>query len=171
MAVMNKYSSIQSFQLPRYDQIPDVGLFLEQVTKYINTYLEPLSGVHMTSSMISNYVKKKLIAHPMKKQYGRDQIAYLLFISVAKSVLALEDVQVCMKMQKEAYTCSEAYTYFCDIFMRELNYVFGFSQEKPVYTQSDDLRAMLEYIVITAVHKIYLDQYFVALRREGDEKK
>ena len=27
--------------LPAYDQIPNVGLYLEQVTKFLNEYLEP----------------------------------------------------------------------------------------------------------------------------------
>ena len=40
--------------LPNYDQIPDVGLYLEQVTKYLNAYLEPLGCAPLTGSMISN---------------------------------------------------------------------------------------------------------------------
>ena len=28
--------SVQGFRLPRYQEIPDVGLYLEQATKYIN---------------------------------------------------------------------------------------------------------------------------------------
>ena len=83
-------SSISDFRLPRYHEIPNVGLYLEQATKYVYEYLEPLGEFILTPSMISNYVKKGLIANPVKKQYGRDHIAYLFFIAVAKSVLSLD---------------------------------------------------------------------------------
>ena len=77
-------SSIADFRLPRYHEIPNVGLYLEQATKYVCEYLEPLGEYTLTPSMISNYVKKGLIANPIKKQYSRDHIAYLFFIAMAK---------------------------------------------------------------------------------------
>ena len=68
--------SVADFRLPRYHEIPNVGLYLEQATKYVCEYLAPLGEYTLTPSMISNYVKKGLIANPVKKQYGRDHIAY-----------------------------------------------------------------------------------------------
>ena len=50
---------IHNFHLPRYQEIPDVGLYLEQTAKYIDSYLSPLEDISITGSMISNYVKKK----------------------------------------------------------------------------------------------------------------
>ena len=79
--------------LPAYDQIPNVGLYLEQVTKFLNEYLEPLGCPPLTGSMISNYVKKGLLRNPVKKQYDREHIAVLLIIAVVKTVLSLEEVQ------------------------------------------------------------------------------
>ena len=76
-------SSIQGFHMPRYQDIPNMGLYLEQTTKYLNHFLAPLGCMEVTSSMVSNYVKKGLIPSPVKKQYGADQIAYLFFIAVA----------------------------------------------------------------------------------------
>ena len=70
-------ATVRHFRLPRYQEIPTVGLYLEQTTKYISQYLDPLEESCITNSMIANYVKKGLIANPVKKQYGREQIAYL----------------------------------------------------------------------------------------------
>ena len=84
--------SVAAFRLPRYTEIPNVGLYLEQAAKYIAEYLAPLGEAALTPSMISNYVKKGLIDSPVKKLYGRDQIAYLFFIAIAKSVLSLDGV-------------------------------------------------------------------------------
>ena len=57
----------EKFRLPRYNEIPNVGLYLDQVTKYIDDYLSPIAP-SLTSSMISNYVKKKIIENPIKKK-------------------------------------------------------------------------------------------------------
>ena len=46
----------RDFHLPRYQEIPDVGLYLEQTAKYIDSYLSPLEDISITGSMISNYV-------------------------------------------------------------------------------------------------------------------
>ena len=105
------------YTLPYYDQIPDVGLYLEQVTKYLNTYLEPLGCAPLTGSMISNYVKKDLLKNPIKKQYGREHIARLLMIAVAKTVLSLEEIQQLLKDQPEG---EAHYTAFCTAFLGTL---------------------------------------------------
>ena len=57
--------SVQGFRLPRYQEIPDVGLYLEQATKYICRYLSPILETPLTASMISNYVKRGLLSSPV----------------------------------------------------------------------------------------------------------
>ena len=58
--------SMANFSLPRYDELPTVGFFLEQTVEYINQVLEPLNGLQITSSMVRNYVKQGLISNPGK---------------------------------------------------------------------------------------------------------
>ena len=58
--------TIENFHFPAYNEIPDVGLFLEQTGKYINEFLRPLLKTELTGSMISNYVKKKIILYEKK---------------------------------------------------------------------------------------------------------
>ena len=43
--------ALHHFRLPRYDEITDVGLYLDQTTRYINEYMFPLSeDMAITSS-------------------------------------------------------------------------------------------------------------------------
>ena len=58
--------SIRGFRLPRYYEIPNMGLYLEQTTKYINQCIQPLGFENVTSTMIRNYVKHGLITNPEK---------------------------------------------------------------------------------------------------------
>ena len=126
--------SVQDFRLPRYQEIPDVGLYLEQATKYICRYLSPILETPLTASMISNYVKRGLLSSPVKKQYSRDQVAYLFFIAVAKNVLSLDALACFLRLQERTYPLEKAYNYFC----RELENLLLFQFEVRETIESSD---------------------------------
>ena len=157
------------FRMPRYHEIPDVGLYLEQVVKYINDALSPMAQAEMTGSMISNYVKKGLISSPVKKQYDREQIAHLMFIALAKSVVSLDNLCLFIRLQKQTYPAERAYNYLCEEFENLLAYVFGIKDSiAQVGVDSTDEKMMLRSTIITVVHKIYLDKCFDALALENE---
>lgn len=149
------------FKLPSYNEIPGVGLFLEQVSKYINEYLAPLGNQELTGSMISNYVKKDIIDNPVKKQYNRDQIAYLIFIAIAKIALSLEDINELLKLQKQVCGAERAYEYFVKDFQMTLDSVFEGTKlpDIPESTNKDkvNVKKLTRILSITVAHKIYLD--------------
>lgn len=158
-------ASIKDFKLPAYKEIPDTGLYLEQVTQYISDYLKPLEDTVITGSMISNYVKKELIDHPVKKQYHREQIAYLIFVAIAKNVLSLEDIRLLFDLQKKVYTAEVAYNYFCTEFENILSFVFGIKNTvDEVGVDHTYEKLLLRNTIITATHKIYLDKWFSRVR-------
>ena len=159
--------SIQEFRMPRYSQIPNVGLYLEQTTKYICEQLSPLQENAITGSMISNYVKKGLVSNPVKKQYNREQIAYLMFIALAKSVLSLDNLTLFIRLQQRTYPTERAYEYLCDEFENILQYVFGLKAElDSVGIDSTDEKFMLRSTITTIAHKIYLEKCFAAMAEE-----
>ena len=51
---------------------PTVGLYLDQSVQFVNGCFRTFQGVELTASMVSNYVKKGIISHPIKKKYTRD---------------------------------------------------------------------------------------------------
>ncbi len=155
-------ASIQDFRLPRFQQIPNVGLYLEQTTKYIGEALAPLGEFALTSSMISNYVKKGLVANPVKKQYSREQIAYLFFIAVAKSVLSLDALDSFIQLQKRSYPLETAYDYFCQEFENVLQFTFEVKDLLEAQGEDASLEKRLLYTcVVAAVQKVYLEKYLV----------
>ena len=157
-------AAVKGFRLPRYREIPNVGLYLEQVTKYIGDCLAPLEDVTITGSMISNYVKRGLVDNPVKKQYYRAQIA------VAKNVLSLDNISLLLDMQRRTYDQQVAYDYFCEEFENIVFYVFGLkSAPDTVGTEATDEKLMLRNTIITVAHKIYLDMCFRAVQAEAAE--
>ena len=158
---------IQSFHLPRYQDLPNMGLYLEQTTKYINHFLAPLGCIEITSSMISNYVKKGLLPSPVKKQYYADQLAYLFFISLAKQVLSMENIIALIERQRKTYTIPVAYDYFCMELENMLYFIFGLTDtvEDVGVTQTHE-KNMLRSLIVAAAQIIYLDRCLAAPEAE-----
>lgn len=159
--------SIRGFSLPKYREIPDVGLYLEQTVRYISGCFSELGNFPLTGSMVSNYVKQGLITNPVKKRYDRDQVAYLIFIAVAKSVLSMEDIRLFVEVQQQTYDIQRAYDYFRDEMENVLLYVFGMKDTLDTVGVDDTLeKDMLRTMIIAAAHKLYLEKYFAALHTE-----
>ena len=159
--------SIRDFRLPRYNEIPNVGLYLEQATKYVAEYLAPLGEYTLTPSMISNYVKKGLIANPVKKQYGREQIAYLFFIAMAKSVLSLDALTGFIKLQQQTYSLPKAYDYFAEEFENLLQFTFELKDfMETVGEDNTDEKRLLYTCIVAAVQKVYLEKCLEAIADE-----
>ncbi|MBQ8415760.1 MAG: DUF1836 domain-containing protein [Clostridia bacterium] len=157
-----------AFRLPRYQEIPNIGLYLEQVTQYVNGFLAPLGCSEITPSMISNYVKKGFIPAPEKKQYHADRIAYLIFIAVTKNVLSLEDIVELFDMQKRNYTLPMAYDYFCCELENMVAFVFGLKEhpaENLGVTHSEE-KDFLRNVIISVSHSMYITAFFSRLKQE-----
>ena len=155
------------FALPRYNDLPSVGLYLDQTVQFVNGYFRSFCGVELTPSMVSNYVKKGVVDHPIRKKYTRDQIASLMYIAVSKTVLSIENIDTLFKMQREHYSAGEAYDTFCNELEACLPVVFGYQKKAaPLPTDVNDERMLLRSTILAAANKMYLDCCFDALRQE-----
>lgn len=154
------YEEISSFRLPRYKELPDMGLYLEQVVRYINSCLSPLGCVEITPSMVSNYVKKGLVHNPVKKQYYAMHLAELLFVVLGKRVLSIENLGKMLEIIK-AESGSAVYDYCCAEFENRLFFVFGLSNNIPsTGAEESEQKMMLDEVVTAVVLSIHLDFWF-----------
>ncbi|MCQ2500159.1 MAG: DUF1836 domain-containing protein [Lachnospiraceae bacterium] len=158
---------ILDFSLPAYSEIPDVGLYLKQVVKYINEALGQYLDLSVTDTMISNYVKMRLVPNAIKKLYYRDQIASFLFIVLAKPVISLDHIQFLLKVKEERYQAKEAYELFSEAFMRTLRSVFG--TEEDTQEPEDAYQALVKNIIIAIVQKYYIERSFRQLQLDQKE--
>ena len=158
-------ASIREFQLPEYDEIPDTGLYLEQAARYVSEALHPLPGAGITGSMVSNYVKRGLVANPVRKQYGREQLAHLFFIAVAKSVLSIEDLHLLVQLQRAGYDNRTAYSYFRAELERALRYAFALEDALPLPDANASREKHILHTAIVAIaHKLCLNVRLTQLR-------
>jgi len=145
------------FSLPRYEELPDMGLYLEQTTKYVSQAVEKLGCIDVTGSMIRNYVKMGLVNNPEKKLYYRDQIAHILTIAILKTVLPLEDIKRFYAFQRKVYSDQVAYDYFCMEMENILHARFGITDgvKEIGITQSHE-KEMLRSAITAVSHLIYI---------------
>lgn len=163
-------TTIEQFKLPRYEELPNTGLYLEQTALYVNQLLAPLCCPALTPSMISNYVKKKLIANPVRKQYQAEQIAHLIVIAILKKVLPMEHIHKFFSLQRVVYTDSVAYDYFCADLENVLRFVYGYQQAiEEIGATSRKEKMMLHKTIVAVAHLIYLDDCFRHLEASRPE--
>lgn len=155
--------SMRGFRLPRYNEIPDVGLYLEQTTKYVNQCIHLLGFEEVTSAMIRNYVKNGIIEKPVQKQYFASQIAHLIALALLKQVTPLEHVNELFSILHDGnnYTVPVAYDYFCEEMENILYFRFCLKDSIDQVGVTDSLEKEMLRSAVTAVsHIVYLNRCF-----------
>ncbi|MCQ2523798.1 MAG: DUF1836 domain-containing protein [Lachnospiraceae bacterium] len=150
-----------SFDLPSYKNIPNVGLYLEQVVKYVNEYLSPIN-ISITPSMVSNYAKQGYIDRPVKRQYFAPQIAQIIFIAISKQALSMENIATLLNMQKADYDVATAYNTFSTD-LKDMVYKIASGNEEfvPLAPDADFGQRTLRSVIISLSHIINLNYYFM----------
>ena len=90
--------NLTEYSLPTWDELPDIELYMDQVIfligKYLEIYYETIgTDKIITSSMINNYVKLKIMPAPVKKKYTKYHLAYLIIICTLKQTLDIATIQ------------------------------------------------------------------------------
>ena len=99
--------SLEQFDLPDWDSLPQLDLYMDQVILLLTRYLAPMErGAEekfVTASIINNYVRMKVMPPPVKKRYSRVHLAYLVVICTLKQSLSISCIrQLLPEDQSEA---------------------------------------------------------------------
>ena len=89
---------LDRYRLPSWEEIPDIGLYMEQVVVVLKQYLDYLppelkEEQFITAATINNYVRNKVMPMPVKKRYYRSHLAYLIMICSLKQGLSISLIQ------------------------------------------------------------------------------
>ena len=86
-------------KLPRWEELPDFGLYMDQVIVLTENALRGVLPVgELTKSMVNNYVKVGLIPRPVGKKYDQEHLAMLLMICILKQAMSMEEISALMSM-------------------------------------------------------------------------
>ncbi len=106
---------MDDYRLPAWDEIPDFGLYMEQVIALLKKYLDYLppelkEEQFITATTINNYVRKKIMPEPVKKKYYRQHIAYLIIICTLKQCLSIPTLQPMIPTDCSSEELEKTYT-------------------------------------------------------------
>ena len=106
---------LKNFRLPDWEEIPDLGLYMEQVTVLLQRYLdyfppELKEEQFITASTINNYVRTRVMPEPVKRRYYRVHIAYLIVILTLKRSLSIALIHKLMPMGLDEDQVAQIYT-------------------------------------------------------------
>lgn len=118
---------IRGLHLPRYAELPPIELYMDQLLSYIEEHLRPLMPAGeklLTSSMVNNYVKQRVMPAPAKKRYGKEHLAHLIAICLMKRTFSLSDIQRLLSAQDATHSTERAYDFFCTTLEESLRAMF-----------------------------------------------
>lgn len=158
--------SINNFHIPRWNELPSVDLYLDQVVNLINSCLSPYIFFNndykkgenelLTKTMINNYVKNNLIEAPVKKQYSKIQLAKLFVICVLKQVYSMQDIRNLIDIALIDSTVEIAYNKFCNLFEEALLCTYTRKDFIDKNSSSDNLY-LLKSVLLSCSYKIYVE--------------
>lgn len=106
-------------KLPSWAELPNIELYMDQAVTLVNRYLgfyaasEEDSPI-ITSSMINNYVKLKVIPTPVKKRYNKIHLACLIMIGTLKQSLSIPTIEVMLPNDCDEQSAEQVYEKFVE---------------------------------------------------------
>lgn len=100
-------SSISRIDYVRPGSIPNIELYMDQVTTFMEKELSSTKRFPedkiLTKTMINNYAKNNLLPPPVKKKYSKEHVLVLIFIYYFKNILSIKDIETLLAPITEKY--------------------------------------------------------------------
>jgi hypothetical protein len=173
------YEEMLAYHCPRWDELPDIALYMDQVLSVIEKHIGLFSRNEgesvTTSTMINNYVKQNVVLPPIKKKYQKEQLAQLLVIGIAKRVLSISEIDDLIRLLMKKYTMKHAYDLFCESFETALKITFGENNYTPRYNggadNPDATDIALNAAVFAVADKLLVTEILSFSRKEEETVK
>lgn len=85
------------FDQLEFSGIPDIDLYMDQVTTFIDDKFSRLKrneeDTTITKTMINNYTKAGILMPPKKKKYSRQHMVLIILTYYLKQILSINDIQ------------------------------------------------------------------------------
>lgn len=126
-----------NYRLPEWNEIPDIGLYMEQVIEVLKKYLDYLPPElkeenFITAATINNYVRKGFMPKPVNKRYYRNHMAYLIIICTLKQSLSIPTLKNIIPVDLSSEQLQETYNAYayrhhlsCKYFAEQVRFIAG----------------------------------------------
>ena len=169
-------NEIKQFEIVKYDDIPDIDLYMDQTLAFLNKRLSILkrneTDVIITASMINNYVKAGIIPAPVSKKYSKRHLAYIVTVCFLKQVLSMNEIKTLIDYLVEAKGERQSYEYFCNIVKNSLHNCCRLIDIEKTFDVDMDIDNFSVYFAAKALaNKIYAEKCIFLQNKSLTEKK
>ena len=155
---------VSKIHIPRWNELPEIDLYLDQVVNYLEKYLSKYNvnkdDKVITKTMINNYVKQGIMPAPEKKKYNRTHLVYLMVICVLKQVYSINDIGKLISLTIQYFEISKAYNRFCTNLELSIKNVFT-RKEIPNVEKMTEEQYLLKNVVQSVADKLYVEMKFL----------
>ncbi len=161
------YEEINNFHVPRWDELPNIDLYIDQLVSLLEQYLSGYiksdnekEDKLITKTMINNYVKHGVLKAPINKKYNKQHMATLFVIFILKQVYSINDIKKLISFAIETSPIEQAYDRFCSEVEKAIRIVFA----QKHYIKSNKLtqeQYILRNVVQSFANKLYVQKVFL----------
>ena len=143
---------MKNFHCPRWNELPDIELYMDQVVSILDKHLSCFANKDskiITSTMINNYVKQKIVKPPKNKKYDRVHLAYLISVCTLKQIICISELCSGIEVILNNNSIPDVYDTFCELLETALKNVF--SGKPPLsHSPADSFELKIIKAVITS---------------------
>ncbi|MBQ0064711.1 MAG: DUF1836 domain-containing protein [Firmicutes bacterium] len=154
--------NLTTYQLPKWDKLPDFDIYMDQVIYFINNGLAPLyfnDDKIITNSMVNNYVKSSIVKPPVKKHYTQNHLAYLIVVCILKRCYSLTEISNLLKIYQNESKASvgDAYNEFVALFEDYLHEIMKHDKITQQIEGVTSYQRLMDNVIKSIVYKIYAE--------------
>jgi len=149
------------YRFPRWDELPQLDLYIDQVVIYLQDRLAPFDKEgSVTPTMINNYVKQKIVSPPTKKKYSREHLACFFVIFTMKRLMNISTLGTIITHMRTIYQTENAYNLFCEEMEYALKSTFEPKKFPPrAYDTSEQAElSLIRSMTATFAHMVLTDK-------------
>lgn len=151
---------IETFHIPRWNELPTIDLYMDQVLNYIENSLKDYVKIEsdekiITKTMINNYVKQGILEPPVNKKYNTLHIAELFVICILKQVYSITEIKSLIELALKTNSAEIGYNKFCDYLTNSLISTFN-GTEYSIPTELTPEQYLLKNVVQSFANKLYV---------------
>ena len=168
---MNKDSiihddTIKNFHIPRWNELPTLDLYMDQVIALIDTtlgaFFSEIGAASLTKNMVNNYVKAKIVDAPVNKKYPKLSVAMIIVVYILKNCYATDEIGKLIKLGISLEATEITYNRFCEAIENAVSDVFSgrvsICNEK---IPGRDNKYLMENFALSFACKVYVQRTFL----------
>lgn len=168
-------TEFQSFKATEWGLLPDIDLYMDQVTNYLRRQLalqeKDEENPIITSNMINNYIKGGHIDRATQKKYNKEQLASLYMLCSIKQSLSINDASLLLSSLKEGSSTEALYTEFIQLQKSISTRFADFMADCESKTKNELLSTALSLALSSVAEQLLAEKILSLFYIEEDEQE